>query len=75
MWHVWGTGEVHAILWWADPREKDHLEDLGIDMRMILKLIFKKGDGEGWTGLVWLRTGAFGGGGAVEKVVRKFRVL
>jgi hypothetical protein len=28
MWHVWGTGEVHAGYWWIDLSERDHLEDL-----------------------------------------------
>jgi hypothetical protein len=29
--------EVHTELWWGDLREKDHLEDLSADRRIILK--------------------------------------
>jgi hypothetical protein len=37
MWHVWETGELHAGLWCEDLRERDHLEDLGLDVMIILK--------------------------------------
>jgi hypothetical protein len=37
-----GSGDVHTGFWWGDLREKDQLEELGIDGRVILKWIFKK---------------------------------
>ena len=33
MWQVWEIGEVHTGFWWGDPRERDHVEDLGVDGR------------------------------------------
>jgi hypothetical protein len=44
MWHIWETGQMRKGLWWEDLRERDHLEDLGLDGRVILKSIFKKWD-------------------------------
>jgi hypothetical protein len=35
---------VHARFWWRNLRERKHLEDPGIDVRKILKWIFKKWD-------------------------------
>ena len=46
---------MHTGFWWGDLRERDHLEDLSIDRRIILKWIFKKYDGEVWIGLIWFR--------------------
>jgi hypothetical protein len=37
-----GRGEVNTGFWWKTPRERDHLEDLGVDGRIILKWTFKK---------------------------------
>jgi hypothetical protein len=41
---------------YGNLRERNHLADLGVDER-ILKWIFKRWDGEAWTGLIWLRIG------------------
>jgi len=37
MWDVWGTGHVHREFGCEDLMKKDHLEDLGLDGRIILK--------------------------------------
>jgi len=41
--------------------EREHLELLGINRKLILKYIFKKWNKEAWTGLIWLRIGTGGG--------------
>jgi len=55
MWCIWGRGEVHMGFWLGNLRERNHLEDLGVDGRMTLKWISKKWDGRACTGLIWLR--------------------
>jgi hypothetical protein len=48
MWHVWGKC-VQSF--------EDHKEDLGADMKIILKLIIRKYDGKMWTGSFSSRLG------------------
>jgi hypothetical protein len=52
---------VHTGFWWGDQRKRDHLEDRGVDGRVILKLIFKEWNGEIWSGFIWLGRGTGGG--------------
>jgi hypothetical protein len=51
---VWGRGEVYTGFCWGNLREKDHLEDPGLDERIILRWIFRKWDvgGMDWIDLV-----------------------
>jgi hypothetical protein len=34
---------VNTRFWWRNLRERDHLEDTGVDERIILKWIFRRG--------------------------------
>ena len=61
--HVARVGErrgVYKVLV-GKPEGKSHLEDLGIDGRIILRLIFQKWNVGVWTGSSWLRLGTGGG--------------
>ena len=37
MWHVLETGEMHRGFRWDNVRERDHLEDLDVDGRLIFE--------------------------------------
>jgi hypothetical protein len=45
---------VCTAFWWRNLRESDHLKDLGVDGKIILRWIFRKWNGA-WPGLIWLR--------------------
>jgi hypothetical protein len=58
-----GRGEVYIGFWWENLRERSHLEDPGVDGRIIFRWIFRKWDGsmnwidvpqnrDGWRALV-----------------------
>lgn len=39
-----GRREVRTGLYWGNLRERDNMEDLGVDLRIILQWIFNKYD-------------------------------
>jgi hypothetical protein len=42
------------------PEGRNHLEDPGVDGRIILKWTCERLDGGAWTGSIWLRIGTSG---------------
>jgi hypothetical protein len=52
---------AYTGFWWENLRERDHLVDLGVDGRVILRRIFRKWNVGIWTGLSWLRVETDGG--------------
>jgi len=48
---------MYTGFWWGNLRERDHLEDLGIDGRIILRWIFGKWYVGAWTVSIWIRIG------------------
>ena len=56
--HVWDAEYVHMVYWWGDLRKGNHLKDVDVGG---LKWLFKRWDGEAWTGLMWLRIGTGSG--------------
>jgi hypothetical protein len=42
MWHAWWRGEVYTEVGWGKMKNRNHLEDAGVDRMVILKWISKK---------------------------------
>jgi hypothetical protein len=53
-------GEAYTGVWWGNLGERDHLEDRGIDGRIILRWIFRKWNVGLWTGSNSSRIGTVG---------------
>jgi len=49
------------VSWWGSRRERDHWEDLGIEVWIIMGWIFRRWYVGIWTGLRWPRIGTGGG--------------
>jgi hypothetical protein len=39
---LWGRGDMRKGCWWGNLREGDHLEDIVVDRKTILKWILRK---------------------------------
>jgi hypothetical protein len=47
VWRVWSRCELRGGLLWGNLKERFHLEDLGVDESIILKLILSMSVGRG----------------------------
>ena len=56
-----GRREMCTGFWWGNLSERDHLEDPGVDGRIMLRWILRKLGLGVWTGWIWLRIGTGGG--------------
>jgi hypothetical protein len=46
---------MHITLWLENLKGRDHLEDLGVDRKIISDWIFGKEGGRVWTVCIWIR--------------------
>jgi len=51
---------MHTIIWSQNLKGRDHVEDLGVDGKIILERILWKYCEKTWTECIWLRTGSNG---------------
>jgi hypothetical protein len=59
--HVVDMGEIrNAYIISVGIPERDHLGNLNVDGRLMLKWIFEKQDGKVRTGYIWLKRGTSG---------------
>ena len=57
---MYGERRVSWMVLVGKPKERIHLEFLGVDGRIILKCVSKKYAGRARTGFIYLRTGTVG---------------
>jgi hypothetical protein len=57
----WAGYVARTGFWWGNLREGEHLENPGIDGRILLRWILRKWDVGAWTGSTWLRIGQVAG--------------
>jgi hypothetical protein len=55
--HTGGKIEMHMRFWWGNLMKREHLEDMGIDGRVIWKWSLEREDGRIWPELILLGIG------------------
>jgi hypothetical protein len=55
MWHEWKMTELHTGISRKSLKERNHLEDLGIEDRITLKYILNKLKVQAWNGIFEVR--------------------
>jgi hypothetical protein len=55
MWHAWERRGKCTSFWWGNPKERDHLEDGGVDGRMGLQIILGRLARGVWSGFSLLK--------------------
>lgn len=60
MWFFLKMKDFRARFLFLDPYERDRLQDLGLNVRIILKLTVENYCGRPWPGFVLLRIGGSG---------------
>jgi len=53
--------KLYTEFWCRKLRERDYLEDAGVEGRIIVKWIFRMLNVGKWAGLIWFRIGTDGG--------------
>jgi len=61
MWQAEEGKEMHAGFLWEKRKERDNLEELGVDVRVTLKTLLKESLWRVWTGSIWYWIWAHGG--------------
>jgi len=51
---------LHIVFWLENLRGRDHLEEIGVDGKIILECSLGKWDGRMWSGYRWLSIGIRG---------------
>ena len=49
IWHIWDKRKIRTEFWWGYLKERDHLKDVDVDRKAILKLALSRKHGMAWT--------------------------